>query len=650
MRKRLRRVRKEDYNRVILTETSPYEVPIIFSNFGLYTLLKKIELEKVKHAASYLFFLKKKDAQSYTIPLQYKIKKDGVSFRNMSLLHPTSQVSFIDLYRDFDLQIINSCKKSNYTIRTPVKVANKYYISKYKQVQPEYSTNIVSSADEEMKTRFLTSYFSYSGYTRLYKFFDSDDFFSLEKKHELFCSLDISRCFDSIYTHSITWALKTKPFSKHHRNIQNTLGSVFDRFMQAANFNETAGIVIGPEVSRIFAEIIFHEIDRNIEVRLQELGLSHGKHYDIRRYVDDIFLFTSDQRTSEKIRLTIESCLSEYKLSINRAKTSTITRPFVTSKTTSLIKVKTSLNKLQDILLDQDNNGSIKIKPIHNKKKLFASFLNEIKSACTGDRSSYELACNFIIPSLTNLLIRVARAEIKSSQPQDTRLFFETLITIIFHFYIVSPSHSGSVQICKVIYTACEYFENHLLDEENTIKTLIYQLSNEFFESNRAPDPADQSTEFTLLEVLNTLCALKRLGDNFKLPEYTVKQNIQNKDKLTYFEIISVLYYIGDDPGYLSIRSLISKQIDFELHDLSDIRENTFKSYLLFDSLSCPYLAAAQRENLAKKFLTLTQSSAPSPTETKDFIEEISENSWFVSWRDANLLHLLEKKELLSGY
>jgi hypothetical protein len=37
----VRRVKKEDFARVLLTETCPYEVPVLFSNLGFYWHIRK---------------------------------------------------------------------------------------------------------------------------------------------------------------------------------------------------------------------------------------------------------------------------------------------------------------------------------------------------------------------------------------------------------------------------------------------------------------------------------------------------------------------------------------------------------------------------------------------------------------------------------
>ncbi len=87
----------------------------------------------------------------------------------------------------------------------------------------------------------------YSGFDRLYKFFESDDHIRLEKKFRYQISIDISKCFDSIYTHSIAWATKSKDEAKENISAL-TFGNHFDKVMQRLNHNETSGICIGPKL------------------------------------------------------------------------------------------------------------------------------------------------------------------------------------------------------------------------------------------------------------------------------------------------------------------------------------------------------------------------------------------------------------------
>lgn len=46
--------------------------------------------------------------------------------------------------------------------------------------------------------------------------------------------------------------------------LKESFGSKFDSLMQRMNYNETNGILIGPEVSRIFSEIILQAVDAEV--------------------------------------------------------------------------------------------------------------------------------------------------------------------------------------------------------------------------------------------------------------------------------------------------------------------------------------------------------------------------------------------------
>ena len=72
--------------------------------------------------------------------------------------------------------------------------------------------------------------------------------------------------------------------------------------MQQINYNETNGIIIGPEFSRIFAELILQSVDRIVEQKLvSKHNLKHKVDYEIFRYVDDYFIFFNEDSTKDKM-------------------------------------------------------------------------------------------------------------------------------------------------------------------------------------------------------------------------------------------------------------------------------------------------------------------------------------------------------------
>ncbi|ECO5046889.1 RNA-directed DNA polymerase, partial [Salmonella enterica] len=119
--------------------------------------------------------------------------------------------------------------------------------------------------------------FVYKKYRNIFEFYESEDHHWCEKRFNFLSKLDVSNCFDSIYTYSISWAVLQKNYSKQQLNkTQSTFPFKFDQLMQRSNYNETNGIIIGPELSRIFAEIIMQSVDNNIINDLNKDGLVLG--------------------------------------------------------------------------------------------------------------------------------------------------------------------------------------------------------------------------------------------------------------------------------------------------------------------------------------------------------------------------------------
>lgn len=663
MTKSLRRVEKEDYSRILLTETSSYDVPVIFSNMGFYWHWKKYEEDKNLFPEIMEFLFKDGDISNYTIPLPYKMRKDSESYRLLALIHPRAQIKFIEFYKTFDQKIILACKDSPFSIRCPDAIASKYYLRNEYENKYKFRSEGVTTRQSETKSKYLTSYFSYRGYIRLHHFFDSTEFLSLERKYSSFWSLDIARCFDSIYTHSITWALKTKSHSKNISKVKNTFGSIFDTLMQRANYNETAGIIIGPEISRIFSEIIFQRIDRNILQDLEQKGYSNNIHYTIRRYVDDIYVFSISDDVSKAVAKSVEANLKAYKLNLNIGKTIKASRPFITDKSKALQQAKNSLQKLFDKLISEKSDEvptlGLPPKRIFNKRRLIVAFLNEIKSACIDSPLAYELVSSYLISALSNRIILFCEKNVDHSFPKGTSKsshidFFLVVIELIFHFYTISPSQSGSVKICIITDLVCAYFNKKMPESENEVKSLIYTLANGFFDSSGFSKLSKDNSDCALLEALNLLVALKLLGNQFLLSREVLEKlvNLADDRTMSYFEITSLLFYIGTDAekSYGKIKTKILKDVKAILSDLSDIRVNAEKAYLLLDMLACPFIDDKLKKSLTKQLALTAINAMPTDKYVLDLQEKFAKYRWFTSWNRAELLASLEKKGLLKSY
>ena len=83
----------------------------------------------------------------------------------------------------------------------------------------------------------LKTYFSYEKYANIYKFYEDYRYQRAEKKFKYLVKFDLQSCFDSIYTHTISWATagganKVKVLPGYHGSW---VGDAFDNLMQSVN-------------------------------------------------------------------------------------------------------------------------------------------------------------------------------------------------------------------------------------------------------------------------------------------------------------------------------------------------------------------------------------------------------------------------------
>jgi len=144
--------------------------------------------------------------------------------------------------------------------------------------------------------------------------------------------------------------------------------------MQSVNERETNGIIIGPEFSRIFAEIILQYIDKNVDIELlnNPSSLINKRNYECYRYVDDYFLFYNDEKDKDEIIDCLWKWLKEFKLKINDSKTFILNRPFITPVTKAKIRINNLLNDMFDKTLWKGEKADLNIeKDFANKDNIF---------------------------------------------------------------------------------------------------------------------------------------------------------------------------------------------------------------------------------------------------------------------------------------
>jgi len=127
---------------------------------------------------------------------------------------------------------------------------------------------------------------------------------------------DISRFYESIYTHSVAWALHGKSTAKSKMRDKTLLGNRIDNAVRSMNLGQTNGLLVGNGVSDFVSEIILREIDYLLEQKMGELD------YIGSRYRDDYIFLTKSRTGAENIQKTLDNVLQkEFNLTLNYEKT-----------------------------------------------------------------------------------------------------------------------------------------------------------------------------------------------------------------------------------------------------------------------------------------------------------------------------------------
>lgn len=626
--------------RVVLSDVLPYETPVTFSNRYFYKFLIKrnkylngIEILKGKNKQDFIKKNKKAHSEIESIlfgvkektkPFHFNLTHKQNDFRELSIIHPVNQRKMVSFYEKYRNLIIYYCSLSPFSIRKPTKVANFIFYNDVlhkKNEDKDLHHSQIEQDDSEYEN--LKSFFSYRKYSNIHKFYEDYPFHRSEKKFNKLLKIDISKCFDSIYTHTLPWALLNKNIVK--TNIKPSLatfGGEFDRLMQDLNANETNGIIIGPEFSRIFAELILQQIDINIYERLKTKdtngkSLIHKVDYEIFRYVDDYFVFYNDEIDVERIKENFKLALKEFKMYLNNEKSILYSKPIITEISIAKQKINDLFNnhlilkeKEKEVLEDDEQSTPILYFSSNNVITRFKSIIKESEVEYK-DIMNYSLA---VLDNKTGKLIKKYKNhkdEVSTKTKKEFEKGFLEILDVTFFLYSVSPKVNSTIKVCLIIdKIACflkknktnEYKEPLTSNSKHNIFKKISDEINLVLQKNK-------SKKETQIETLYLLIALSQLGREYRLNKkvlctyfnITVKKDnsLEFNSDLNYFSITVLLFYIKDISAYSNILEEIKKVIleKFKFGKTLGWKDNTELVLLLMDSLSCPFLNTKLNNN-----------------------------------------------------
>jgi hypothetical protein len=140
--------------------------------------------------------------------------------------------------------------------------------------------------------------------------------------YELLAEADIAAFFHSVYTHVIPWAIHGKSVAKQKKQDISLYGNVIDLLVRNAQDGQTIGLPVGPDTSRLIAEIVGTAIDKAIQTTLKRKRNWSAKQRGAMRFVDDYTFGCASRQEAEVMVATVRRCANDYELELNNSKTS----------------------------------------------------------------------------------------------------------------------------------------------------------------------------------------------------------------------------------------------------------------------------------------------------------------------------------------
>ena len=684
MRKRKKIKLSYSKERVLFSDVLPYECPIIFSNRYLYRFLAKYvwvgETKKVDNITWNLLkqskHLDEKDANAFAAllfgcyekgkrigtlqhrlnalfyPYHFNIAHKPNKNRTLSIIHPYSQWQVVEFYNQYKYSILYLCNQSKYSLRKPHKIAQYFYY------RDRLHRKLLGHESDKVELFFneyenLKTYFSYEKYSNIYKFYEDYRYQRAEKKFKHLIKFDLQSCFDSIYTHTISWATaggvdKVKVLPGYNGSW---VGDAFDNLMQSVNARETNGIVIGPEFSRIFAEIILQYIDQRVERELlnrehQNESIRHKSDYECYRYVDDYFLFYNDEKDRNLFLESLIKWLKEFKLQISPSKTEEFERPFITKITIAKHRVDDLFSNIFSTPLWEDVESNLDAKKEEDTENvdfdkdqeilyrrfniyLHANSINtRIKAIVREGGIEYRDIANYLLEKMSQRLDallnryemgfkKYERLMSKENTNKDEiehlaqrvqrklASYLVSLIDVAFFVFNSNRQVNTTLKLQKIMNTIIIYAKRHG-DFKSNPESRFQTISKDIIFKKIQDEIAlvlgtTDSHRNSLHESLYLLILSKELGHAYLFAPEVIK-SFTEKSELQYnlFACIILMYYYANHKCYDSQKTLLKEEIlkKYRLVAESERRRNSELTILTADMMTCPFVDDAYKQSL----------------------------------------------------
>jgi hypothetical protein len=518
----------------------------------------------------------------------------------------------------------------------------------------------------------MKHYFAYRHYDNISEFYDSHRFLRAEKRFRFMTKMDLKNCFENIYPEDLSKALFDMP-------MEQAVGSLAEAFCQLQrDFTENEkGIVIGPEFSRIYAEMIMQKVEIGLEKELLAKGLALHKDYQYYRYVDDVFLFYNDDETGKAFKQVYEKELGKFHQTINEDKLVTFTeRPFVEPMAVVKAQFRQLVNEIFENRLDTfkgfvhaqqgqyDLPMSVDYKTFINKVRvLIAASRHEGKTVTYDKLTPFLLSC--IQTHLEKLLIdfnSLYREYSMADKEQEINAVGETTfnkykegfvefaceLTRIIFFLLASDFRMNTskramatINRLQLYVKGMYYFESLNEYSSKFPVTYISRLDHLISDETAGLLKSTSSGNMHSMEMLNLLELQKSMSQSDRISARTLSNYLAGNGKpenavvLNIFTAMELLHFAENNPAYHEISKRGFEWMERKTEELQMPGKSDTESVLaLLEILCCPWVKDEIKGKWSRK---LCSQRAEGLVHFANSQKEL-----FVKWRDYRLQEELQ--------
>lgn len=339
----------------------------IFANRIKKTMRRILELN---HTEARAFFLKGESYFSFDLPKYFVFENilervsQYIAGRNLSTFYSTGtdgRANYPSNYDDINYKFLNN-KDGKYAWRPFQLIHPALYVSLVNYVTTEnnwnlliaqftlfannpnircYSIPLESQNNQSDKAMNVSNWWQSIEQQSI----------KLALSYEYVLHTDISDCYGSIYTHSVSWAIHTKAVAKASKNNKRMLGNVIDKHLQDMAYGQTNGIPQGSVLMDFIAELVLGYADLELSNHIIHANMQD---YQIIRYRDDYRIYSNNPQTAEYIAKLLTETLIDLGMRLNTQKTlvsSNIVRDSIKPDKLYWISLKQGTRSIQEHLL-----------------------------------------------------------------------------------------------------------------------------------------------------------------------------------------------------------------------------------------------------------------------------------------------------------